>query len=136
MSLFNPTAYSLLLALSGRVPAGTTPGLDRLLAEQDPDGTIRGVAVFGAVPTAEQVRGLERLGLAVQPMQYVALADVAGPVRAMQAAVVEGIAADVYLDERPQDRKPVRSAHRFTQNADRVTRTESPRDSVVVSMFR
>src|SRR5215213_10932911 len=66
MILNNRTAYSLLLALSGRVPAGTTPGLDGLLAEQDPDSTIRGVATFAAVPTVEQVRALEELGLAVQ----------------------------------------------------------------------
>jgi hypothetical protein len=121
----NRTAFSVLLALSGRGPAGTTPGLDRLLSEQDPDDTTRGLATFGAVPTAEQVRALEKLGLAVHPMQYVALADVAGPVSAMQAAVAEGIATDVYLDERETDRKPVRPAHRFMR-----TGIESPRHSV------
>jgi hypothetical protein len=131
ISLTN-TAYSLLLALAGRVPAGTTPGLNRLLAEQDPGSTTRGVATFRAVPTAEQVCALEELGLAVQPMQYVAMANVAGPVGAMQAAVAEGIATDVYLDELAPARKPVRAAHRFT----RETRIESPRDAVVLAMVR
>lgn len=98
------TAFSILLALAGRVPAGTTPGLDRLLAEQDPDSTTRGVAVFHAVPTAEQVRALEALGLAVQPMHSVSLAEVEGRVSAMRAAVAAGIAKDVYLDERTPDR--------------------------------
>lgn len=125
MSLtINRTAFSLLLALSGRVPAGTTPGLNRLIAEQDPDGMTRGVATFAAVPTTRQVRALEKLGLAVQPMRSVALADVSGPVSAMQAAVAQGIATDVYLDERETDRKPVRPAHRFTR-----TGIESPRHS-------
>jgi hypothetical protein len=124
------TAHSLLLALAGRVPAGTTPGLDRLLAEQDPGSTTEGVATFNAVPTAEQVRALEKLGLAVQPMQYVALANVAGPVSAMQAAVAQGVATDVYLDELARDRKPVCHAHRFT----RKSRSESPRDPVVLTM--
>lgn len=124
MSLINRTAFSLLLALSGRVPAGTTPGLNRLLAEQDPDSTTRGVAVFTAVPTPEQVRALEKLGLEVEPMQCVALADVAGPVSAMQAAVAAGIATDVYLDERGTDSKSARPARRFAR-----TGIEAPRPS-------
>jgi hypothetical protein len=132
MILNNRTAHSLLLALAGRVPAGTTPGLNHLLAEHDPDGTIRGVATFAAVPTVEQIRALEKLGLAVQPMYHVALANVAGPVSAMQAAVAEGVATDVYLDERAPDKAPVCSAHRFT----RETGTESPRDAVVLAMVR
>lgn len=131
ISLTN-TAYSLLLALAGKVPAGTTPGLNRLLAEQDPSSTTRGVATFGAVPTAEQVRALEELGLTVQPMHSIGLADVAGPVRAMQASVAAGIATDVYLDERVPDSQPLHAAHRFMGEP----RTQSPRNPVVLSMVR
>ena len=128
----NSTAFSLLLALAGRVPAGTTPGLDHLLAEQGPESTAHGFATFDAVHTAEQVRALEALGLAVEPMHHVGLAKVGGRVSAMQAAVAQGIATDVHLNELERDRKPVRSEHRFT----RETRFESPRDPVVLAMVR
>ncbi len=132
MTLNNRTAFSLLLALAGRVPAGATPGLDRLLDVQEPGSTTHGFATFDAVPTAEQVRALEALGLSVQPMHHVALAKVAGPVSAMQAAVAQGIATDVHLNELERDTKPVRSEHRFT----RETRFASPRDAVILSMVR
>jgi hypothetical protein len=123
MTMTNPTAYSLLLALAGRVPAGSTPGLNRLLAEQDLPSSVRGVATFTAIPTADQVRALEELGLAVDPMRYVALADVTGPVSAMEAAVQRGIATDVHLDERE---------HR---SIDGPRQIESRGSSVVVSMI-
>jgi hypothetical protein len=131
MSLTNPTAYSLLLALAGRVPAGSTPGLDRLLAEQNFPASVRGVAIFTAIPTADQVRALEDLGLAVNPMQYVALADVTGPVSAMEAAVRRGIATDVHLDERVESRNP---AYRVRRSSDAPRRIEASADPVVVSM--
>ena len=99
----NRTAYSVLLALAGKVPAGTTPGLNRLLAEYDLASPVRAIATFTARPTADQVDALEHLGLTVRPMQHVPLADVTGSVSAMQAAVEHGIATDVYLDERTED---------------------------------
>ena len=123
MSLTNPTAYSLLLALAGRVPAGSTPGLDRLLAEQDLPPWVHGVATFTAIPTAAQVRALEELGLIVDPMQYVALAEVTGPVSAMEAAVRRGIATDVHLDERGQNPD---SSHGVDRSTDEPGRIESP----------
>ncbi|HVE69783.1 MAG TPA: S8 family serine peptidase [Thermoanaerobaculia bacterium] len=77
-----------------------TPGLSRLLAAHELALSVRGIATFDAVPTTEQVRALQALGLAVQPMRHVALANVAGPVGAMQSAVANGLATDVYPDER------------------------------------
>jgi serine protease AprX len=75
-------------------------GLTRLLADGTPNG--RGIATFGAVPTASEVSALEGLGLTVQPMHHLALALVSGPVTAMQSAVTGGIAKDVYPDEKIQ----------------------------------
>lgn len=99
----NRTAHSLFIALAGKVPAGTTPGLDRLLAEHVPASVLRGVAIFSDTPAADQVLALEQLGLTVQPMRHAPLADVTGTVGAMKAAVEQGIAIDVYLDERSED---------------------------------
>lgn len=80
--------------------ADPTPGLTRLLAAQQLTTSVRGVATFDAIPTADQVRALQQLGLAVQPMRHVPLANVAGSVAALQSAVANGLAADVYPDER------------------------------------
>ena len=105
-------AGALVLALAIAVspfaarPAGALSlpnaptGLSRLLISQtDATTVVRGIATFGAVPSATQVSLLEGLGLTVQPMHNVPLALVVGPVSAMQAAVTGGIAADVYPDE-------------------------------------
>ena len=77
-----------------------TPGLNRLLAAHAVTSSVRGVATFDAIPTAERVAALQQLGLAVQGMKHVPLANVFGPVSAMQAAVANGLASDVYPDER------------------------------------
>jgi serine protease AprX len=73
-------------------------GLSRLLADGTPSG--RAIATFDAVPTGEEVRALESLGLTVQPMTRLPLALVAGSVAAMEDAVTEGVADDVYPDEK------------------------------------
>jgi serine protease AprX len=77
-----------------------TPGLARLLAAHDGTVAVRGVATFEAAPSAAQVGALQALGLAVQPMKHVALANVFGSVSAMQSAVANGLATDIYPDER------------------------------------
>jgi len=74
-------------------------GLSQLLASTSTSATIRGIAEFDAVPTAAQVASLESLGLVVQPMRHVPLALVLGPLTAMQAAVANGTAQDVYPDD-------------------------------------
>jgi serine protease AprX len=84
------------LSLDGTLP----PGISSLLASTAAGAaSLRGIATFGAVPTAAQVASLESLGLVVQPMRHVPLALVAGPVTSMQAAVLNGTADDVYPDE-------------------------------------
>ncbi|HUR83031.1 MAG TPA: S8 family serine peptidase [Thermoanaerobaculia bacterium] len=91
------------LALAGQAQDDQmTPGLSRLLAASNLSLSARGIATFDAIPTATQVRALQALGLAVQPMSRVPLANVVGPLSAMQAAVANGIATDVYPDERIQ----------------------------------
>jgi serine protease AprX len=82
--------------------AATPRGLSQLLAVKSPTDLTRGIATFGAVPTAGQVSALRGLGLSVQPMQKVKLALVYGPVSALQRAVTQGIANDVYPDYRIQ----------------------------------
>jgi serine protease AprX len=82
------------------VPSALPTGLSALLAStRSAAASVRGIATFAAVPTSAQVAALEAHGLLVQPMRHVPLALVAGPVSAMQAAVVSGTAEDVYADE-------------------------------------
>jgi serine protease AprX len=102
-----PVAIGLVVAslLAGALPqvaaaAATHIGLSQLLAVKSPASLARGVATFSAVPTAGQVSAMRGLGLSVQPMQKVRLALVYGPVGAMQQAVNQGIATDVYPDDR------------------------------------
>ena len=83
-----------LTATSTELPVG----LSRLLSTGTPTG--RAIATFDTVPTATDVSALEALGLTVQPMRHLKLALVAGPVEAMRAAVTDGVADDVYPDER------------------------------------
>jgi serine protease AprX len=73
-------------------------GLSQLLAVKSLTSVTRGIATFSAVPTASQITSLRGLGLTVQPMQKVSLAIVKGSVAAMQKAVNQGIANDVYPD--------------------------------------
>ena len=75
-------------------------GLSRMLAVFDGAAVLRGIATFDAVPAPSQVVALQALGLAVQPMRNVPLAVVHGSVAAMQAAVDQGLANDVYPDEK------------------------------------
>ncbi|HUR32590.1 MAG TPA: S8 family serine peptidase, partial [Vicinamibacterales bacterium] len=89
--------------LPGVTAAAAAPrGLSQILAVKAPTATVRGIATFGAVPTASQVSALRALGLTVQPMQKVRLALVSGRVSAMQQAVNRGIAHDVYPDAKLQ----------------------------------
>ncbi len=84
------------LSLPGVLPIG----ISSLLASTASGATsLRGIATFDSVPTASQVTALESLGLVVQPMRHVPLALVAGAVTSMQAAVVNGMASDIYPDE-------------------------------------
>jgi serine protease AprX len=97
-ALVSPASVGRARALD--LPGGLTPGLSALLASPaSVVGSIRGIATFGATPSAAQVGALESLGLVVQPMRHVPLALVAGPVASMQAAVANGTANDVYPDE-------------------------------------
>jgi hypothetical protein len=118
----NRTALSVLLALVTEAHDDhATPGLNLLLATSDLASSVRAVAVFEAVPSADEVRALERLGLSVQPMKHLALANIAGPVSAMQTAVRDCIVRDIHPDERMEDRhahlSPVRQARRSVQSA-------------------
>jgi serine protease AprX len=76
-------------------------GLARLLSMQ-PVGVPVGIATFESVPTAAKVAQLRTLGLQVQPMKQLPMAIVKGPIASMQLAVTNGIAADVYPDDRIQ----------------------------------
>ena len=91
-----------LTGLSNAAAAAETftppPGLSRLLTEGTPSG--RAIATFDAVPSPGEVDALEGLGLEVQPMKRLPLALVAGPVAAMREAVTDGVADDVYPDEK------------------------------------
>ncbi len=78
----------------------THPGLDRLLGE-DP-GRTRAIVRLDGVPSAADVTALEALGLTVQPMERLPLALVEGPVAGLTATVADGLALDVYPDERLQ----------------------------------
>jgi serine protease AprX len=98
VAMASPWASGPARALS--VPGVLPPGISSLLASTlAGSASIRGIATFAAVPTADQVSGLESFGLVVQPMRHVSLALVTGPVGAMQAAVLNGAADDVYPDE-------------------------------------
>ena len=76
-----------------------TPGLSRLTRAYAPAANVRGIATFSAIPGAVTVGALRASGLVVQPMKHVPLANVYGSVAAMQAAVANGLATDVYPDE-------------------------------------
>jgi serine protease AprX len=96
-------AVTLFLALAIQAQdAEPAPGLSRLLAAHPLTSSVRGIATFTGIPAAGQVAALRQLGLAVQPMKHVALANVVGSVAAMQDAVANGIVTDVYPDERIQ----------------------------------
>ncbi len=101
------SAIVLAASLSGPVAAtptdpratSTSPGtvgLSRLPS----GGDIKGIATLDTVPTEADVSLLEGLGLTVQPMEHLPLALVEGPVAAMRTAVAEGVASDVYPDEK------------------------------------
>src|SRR5256885_9227825 len=82
--------------------AQTLNGLSRLSATTThPDGSIDGIATFGgAMPTANQLDALRALGITVQGFQNLPLALLRGPLTAMTRAVDNGIATDVYPNER------------------------------------
>ena len=93
------TGLSTAAATTAGATIGTPPtGLARLLADGTPSG--RAIATFDEVPSSAQVDALEDLGLTVQPMKRLPLALVAGPVAAMSEAVTDGVANDVYPDEK------------------------------------
>ncbi len=76
----------------------THPGLDRLLDE----GASRAIVRLDGVPSAADVAALEGLGLTVQPMKRLPLALVEGRTAALVDSVTDGLALDVYPDERLQ----------------------------------
>ena len=81
---------------------GTPKGLALLaVAPVNADGSSDGIATFGgAMPSPSQLDGLRGLGLRVQAFQNLPLALLRGPRPAMVAAVSQGLAADVYPNER------------------------------------
>ncbi len=89
-------------ATPGAATAATTvtdrPGLQLLLGDSAPRGL--GIATFDSVPTTSQVDALVAHGLVVQPMKALPLAIVGGTDAAMRGAVADGVALDVYPDER------------------------------------
>ena len=110
-------AFLILVTVAG-VAANNT-GLARLaVAPLNPDGSIDGVATFGGViPTAAQLDALRALGLHVQGLDYLPLALMRGPRAAMFTAVGNGLASDVY----PNDRLVYYSAASdMSINADKV----------------
>ncbi len=98
-SLVTSLAGPAVAAAPAASPAASSRvGLSRLLAEGTPSG--RAIATFDAVPSTDDVEALKDLGLTVQPMKRLPLALVAGPVAAMAEAVTDGVAKDVYPDEK------------------------------------
>jgi serine protease AprX len=99
-------AAALTATASGAVGASADSsdplpaGLGRLDAALDASDVVRGIATFAEIPTLAQAGSLRSLGLHVQRMHNVPLAIVSGPVSAMERAVAEGHASDVYPDER------------------------------------
>ncbi len=91
----------LVAALVAPGAAAAAPrgnGLSQIMAAYSSAKVVRGIAVFPAVPTAQQIGALKGLGLTVQPMHQLRLALVKGPVSAMRQAITSGVAADVYPD--------------------------------------
>src|SRR5687767_10966456 len=86
------------LGFARAIPLDVPTGLGQLLAAYQPTELARGIATFGAVPTAGQASGLAALGLSVQRLQNLPLGLVYGPVSAMQAAATAGLVNDVYPD--------------------------------------
>lgn len=80
----------------------TRSGLARLAnASPRPDGSFDGVATFGgAMPSAARLDALRALGLGVQKLDSLPMALVRGARTAMVAAVAQGIASDVYPNDR------------------------------------
>ena len=88
-----------LLLVASTAAASGLPGVPGLSTGSAGSGvTVRGIATFGAVPSADQVTSLRALGLRVQPMEHLPLAIVEGPAATLQQAVASGTAADVYPD--------------------------------------
>ena len=61
---------------------------------------LKGIATFDGAPGPADLQALRDLGLAVQPLQSLPMALVAGTADALDAAVTEGPARSVYPDER------------------------------------
>jgi serine protease AprX len=80
-------------------PAALPVGLTRLLAGT-PTGVVSAVATFAHRPSPTDLSALTRLGLRVQGLHNLPLALVSGPVAQLQAAVINGVARDVYPNER------------------------------------
>jgi serine protease AprX len=108
LRLLLPLAALLAALASGAVAHGGSkaasalPGLGRIDAASSTTAVVRGIATFTSVPTAAQTAALQGLGLTVQPMKHLPLALVKGPVASLDAAVGQGLATDVYPDERVQ----------------------------------
>jgi serine protease AprX len=96
--------FIVCFAVSRVVFADSGRGLALLAyAPANADGSIDGIATFGgAMPTMAQLDGLRSLGLRVQGFDHLPLALVRGSRAAMTQAVTQGLAADVYPNERLQ----------------------------------
>ena len=92
----------LTLALaSSALAAVSYPGLSLLaIWPLNAGGNAEGVMTFSQVPTADQIAAISGLGLRVQAMKKLPLALAIGPRSAMVAAVQQGLANDVYPNER------------------------------------
>jgi serine protease AprX len=109
-----PLALAGLLAFGATTPVvdaltSTTalpaprPGTVRLaaaLAGAAPTDAVRGIATFDAVPGAGEVRALEALGLAVQPMEHLPLAIVQGTALQLADLSASSLVRDLYPEDR------------------------------------
>ena len=93
-------SLSIIILLCAVQAAVAGPGATRVAAL--PDGIHMAVATFDAPPTAAQQQALQSLGLAVQRLEHLPLAIVRGSKAQILSAVSNGVANDVYRDDRLQ----------------------------------
>src|SRR5215813_4413399 len=92
----------LIVLLAGVAGASNHTGLARLnLTPTRSDGSIDGVATFGGVmPDSARLDALRALGLQVQGLSNLPLALMRGPRTAMNTAVSQSLADDIYPNDK------------------------------------
>ncbi len=94
-------ALLLLPIMALQAAQASTPGLRAINQSQIPaQETIRAVAMLDRTPTPADVEALAELGLITQGLKHLPMVLTKGTVAQLRQAVAQGLARDVYLDQK------------------------------------